>query len=213
VFGSRCHRELGQRRHCVANVRTASDTCMHEFAEKRATGEALFLSESRAFSGSFGWTNSFVELRDGRRGQRPGVRRVFEGGTVPSVGLENTRDAAGTGDLDGVASLVELCAAEVSEQTKACEWRRGFRRQLQFLADKLEDLFGNFLSGTSKSKIVDLAKQADGDLVNDSMADAAIVRGRCKAKAVRCKDGVDMFLPQATGFGVTLQSMWNGEDA
>jgi hypothetical protein len=83
----------------------------------------------------------------------------------PMMGSKKASDIRCAGDLEIVASLGDVEAIEGRHKSFIDKWRLGFSRQLKLVANGGIEIIGNGWIWRGKSKIVNLTKKENGNIV------------------------------------------------
>lgn len=103
-------------------------------------------------------------------------------------------------------------AVEIVDKSEVAEGGFVFGRQLQHVANTLEDVLRNGFSRSSKGKVIDLTEEEYWLMVKIATVDGTIVGGVAETKVRRCKDSGDVLFPESAGFRMALEGMLHRED-
>jgi hypothetical protein len=149
------------------------------------------------------------------RGKRFGGARArlafVESGGFPAMGSQESLDVRGTVDFDVVTSLRKIDTVKGGSKAKVDERGSGLIGQLKLVTNGGKNLFRDFRIGAGNGEVIDLAAQENGlrtKLVGD--VNVALVGGGTETKFGRGKNPIDVRLPEAAAFGMTLESTSHG---
>jgi len=205
--------EFGEGGNSIANIKAAKDIGEEDFTKKSAIAEAMLVGQL-----SMGWSAfsrarfRVVEIGDLTVGER---RAGFGGGlmfgwSLPVVGLEEATNIGLCREADVVRGLENVVAIVVSEKAKVLKGDNSLIGEFEFGANEVIGLLGCGFSRAGKGKVVDLAGHEDGFPKEVTFVDVLLMGSVGEAKV--SKDAIDVCFPEATSFGVALESAEDGDD-
>jgi hypothetical protein len=129
------------------------------------------------------------------------------------VGSKEAVDVRRTVDFYKVARLFKIDTVESRSKTKVDEGGLGFIGELKFLADDIVNVVSNGGVGACNGKIINLTAEQDGfgtKIVRD--VNVLLMGSGFKTEFGGSKNAIDMSFPEASTFGVTLESPANGNN-
>ena len=145
---------------------------------------------------------------------RTGAGKTLVGmGSFPSMGSKEAFKVGGTVYLDIGAGLFEIDTIKGGGQTKVFKRGVRFTRELQAVTNDIVDVIGSGGSGTGDGEVIYLAAKEDRSGAKFmGNVDVTFVSGAVEIQIGGSKDGVNVFLPKAATFRVSLEGPANGDD-
>jgi hypothetical protein len=136
-----------------------------------------------------------------KRRTRIGIT-IISRGRQPVMGAKDTVDITRAGQDSAIRVLMDADTIKVADQTRIGEGRGRFARELELATNLIKEGDGNVFGGGSQGKIVNLT-----DTTKETGINQAILCSGLERESGRCQDGIDMMLPETTGFRMTLKCM------
>jgi hypothetical protein len=162
-------------------------------------------------------TNSGIEGVYVRRRKRFGWARASKtfGGSqsIPTMGCKEALEIGSTVDLDIGAGLFKVDAVESGGQTKVFKRGVSFTRKFEFGANGSVDGISNRGRRANNGEVIDLLTEKNrlqAKLVRN--VNVAFICGVLEVKFRQSEDGVDVVLPEASTFGMALESTPDRDD-
>jgi hypothetical protein len=109
--------------------------------------------------------------------------------------------------LDVIAGLEYIHTVERINKTFVDERWVGFTWQLELLPNLGVDVTSNLGIGRGDGKIINLSTKENRNTLDGGMVNVLLMSSRLKTKFGIVQDGVDVFFPETSSFGVSLQGI------
>lgn len=165
----------------IADIGTARDVSVKEFAKEATIGETIFVDELLMLVGVFRRASGGVKGRNSIKWER-GLNLAIFGGLVwrgrgPVMCAQHTVNVACAREDNAIRILGNIDTIEITEETKVAERGFGFAGQLERKAKKTININGEVLRWCGKGEVIDLAEEENGGAIIDAMVDGFIMSG------------------------------------
>ena len=214
VPGIRGLREASKKCSSIANIKMADDISVDEFTKDLMIGEALGSFKSRVSRSTFSRTNEFGKHISISQMQRDRIMliRFMSRRLVPAMCLEDTIKVSLTGQLDVVASLMDVNTIVAKSKSLAIIKTDTFELGHSMVIDDCDKLLSSSRRGRSNSKVINLVADKDEFTINFTMIKIMFMSHRGEAELIAFQNTNNHLLPENTSFRMTLNGMLNRND-